>query len=30
MRDVSGDGLNLLDFIVGYDKLVVNDAILTS
>ncbi len=29
VRDVSVDGLNLLDFIVGYDKLVVIDAIVT-
>jgi hydrogenase maturation protease len=29
VRDVSVDGLNLFDFILGYDKLVVIDAIVT-
>ena len=29
VRDVSVDGLNLFDFILGYDKLVVVDAIVT-
>ena len=29
VRDVSVDGLNLFDFIIGYDKLVVIDAIVT-
>ena len=29
VRDVSVDGLNLLEIIVGYDKLVVVDAIMT-
>lgn len=29
VRDTSVDGLNLLEFIVGYDKLVVVDAIMT-
>ncbi len=29
VRDVSVDGLNLLEIIVGYDKLVVIDAIMT-
>lgn len=29
MRDVSVDGLNLLELIVGYDRLVVIDAIMT-
>ena len=29
IRDVSVDGLNLLEIIVGYDKLVVVDAIMT-
>ena len=29
VRDVGVDGLNLFDFILGYDKLVVIDAILT-
>lgn len=29
VRDTSVDGLNLLEFIMGYDKLVVIDAIIT-
>jgi len=29
VRDVSIDGLNLLELILGYDKLVVIDAVLT-
>jgi hydrogenase maturation protease len=29
VRDVSVDGLNLLELIVGYDRLVVIDAIMT-
>jgi len=29
VRDTSVDGLNLLEFIMGYDKLVVIDAIMT-
>jgi hydrogenase maturation protease len=29
VRDVSVDGLNLFDFILGYEKLVVVDAIVT-
>jgi hydrogenase maturation protease len=29
VRDVSVDGLNLLEIIIGYDKLVVVDAIMT-
>lgn len=29
VRDVNVDGLNLFDFILGYDKLVVIDAIVT-
>jgi len=29
VRDTSVDGLNLLEFITGYDKLVVIDAIIT-
>jgi hydrogenase maturation protease len=29
VRDVGVDGLNLFDFILGYDRLVVIDAILT-
>ena len=29
VRDVNVDGLNLFDFILGYDKLVVIDAIIT-
>ena len=29
MKDTSVDGLNLLELIVGYDKLIIIDAIMT-